>query len=80
MVTLLIISTNKHDQNCYIIVPMHHTIRLCNLMWDNISLVNPVQLVNFVKFISRALGHYGWITLKELYGSHCLIFNYLVEA
>ena len=29
---------------------------------------------------SRALGHYGWITLKELYGSRSLTFNYLVES
>ena len=75
----MIISTNKHDQHCYIIVLTNHVIRLENLMWDNISLVNPVQLVKFVKVISRALGHYGWITLKELYGSHSLTFNSLVE-
>ena len=49
MVTLLILSTNKHDKNCHIIVHMQHTIRLCKLMWDNVSLVNPVQLVKFVK-------------------------------
>ena len=59
---------------------MQHAIRLCNLMWDNVSLVNPVHLVKFVKFFSRALGHYGWITLNELYGSHSLTFNCLVEA
>ena len=29
---------------------------------------------------SRALGRYGWIKLKELYGSHSLSFNSLVEA
>ena len=80
MVTLLILSTNKHDQNCYIIVPVQHAIRLCKLMWDNVSLVNPVQLVKLVKVFSRALGHYGWITLKELYGSHSLTIKYLVEA
>ena len=73
-------STNKHDQSCYVIVPMQHAIRLCNLMWDNVSMVNPVQLVKFVKGFSRALGHYGWITLKGLYVSHSLNFNYLVEA
>ena len=33
-----------------------------------------------MKVFSRALGHYGWITLKELYGSHGLTFNYLVET
>ena len=59
---------------------MQHTIRLCNLMWDNVSLVNPVQLVNFVKVLSQALGHYGWKTLKELYESRSLTFNCLVEA
>ena len=59
---------------------MQHVISLCNLMWDNVSLVNPVHLVKFVKVFSQALGHYGWITLKELYGSHSLTFNYLVEA
>ena len=59
---------------------MQHTIRLCNLMWDNVSLVNPVHLVKFVKVFSRALGHYGWITLKDLYVSSSLNFNYLVEA
>ena len=48
---------------------MQHAIRLCNLMWDNVGLVNPVHLVKFVKGFSLALGHYGWITLKELYGS-----------
>ena len=59
---------------------MQHIIRLCNLMWDIVSLVNPVHLVKFVKVFSRALGHYVLITLKELYGSHVLTFNYLVEA
>ena len=59
---------------------MQHAIRLCNLVWDNVSLVNPVHLVKFVKVFSRALGHYGWITLKELYGSPSLTFSYLVEA
>ena len=29
---------------------------------------------------SRALGHYVWITIKELYGSDRLTFNFLVEA
>ena len=29
---------------------------------------------------SRALGHYGCITLKDLFGSHSLTFNSLVEA
>ena len=28
---------------------------------------------------SKALGNYGWITLKELYGSHSLTFNSLIE-
>ena len=59
---------------------MQHAIRLCNLMSNNVSLVNPVHLVKFVKVFSRALGHYGWITLKELYGSHSLTLNYLVES
>ena len=59
---------------------MQHAICFCNLMWDNVSLVNPVHLIKFVKVFSQALGHYGWITLKELYGSHRLTFNYLVEA
>ena len=80
IVTLLIISTNKHDQHCNIIVPMKYAIRLCNLMWENVSLVNPVHLLKFVKVFSLALVHYVWITLKELYGSHSLTFNYLVEA
>ena len=59
---------------------MQQAIRLYNLMWDNVSLVKSVQLLMFVKVFSRALGHYGWITLKELYGSHSLTFNSLVEA
>ena len=59
---------------------MQHVIRLYNLMWDSISMVNPVHLVKFVKVFSRALGHSDWITLKELYGSHSLIFNSLVES
>ena len=59
---------------------MQHTIVLCNLTWDNVSLVNPVHLVKFVKVFSRVLGHYGWIKLKEVYGSHSLTFNYLVES
>ena len=59
---------------------MQHAIRLYNLMWDNKSMVNPVHLVKSVKGFSQALGHYGWITLKELYGSHSLTFNSLVEA
>ena len=29
---------------------------------------------------SLALVRYGWIKLKELYGSHSLTFNSLVEA
>ena len=49
-------------------------------MWDIVSLVNPVQLVKFVKCFSQALGHYGCITLKELYGSHSLTFNSLFES
>ena len=49
MVTLLIISTNKHDKKCYIIVPMQHAIRLYNLMWDGVSMVNHVHLVKFLK-------------------------------
>ena len=76
----MIISTNEHDQHCYIIVPIQHAIRLYNLMWDNSSMVKLVNLVNVVKGFSRALGHYGWITLKELYGSNNLTFKYLVEA
>ena len=59
---------------------MQHAIRLYKLMWDNVSLVNPVHLVKCVEDFSRALGRYGWITLKELYGSHSLTFNSLVEA
>ena len=59
---------------------MQHAIRLYNLICDNVSMVNPVHLVKFEKNFSRALGHYGWITLKELYGSHSLNFNSLVEA
>ena len=62
------------------IAPMQQAIRLYNLMWDNLSMVNPVNLVNFVKGFSRVLDNYGWITLKELYGSHSLTFNSLVEA
>ena len=30
--------------------------------------------------LSQALGRYGWINLKELYGNHSLTFNSLVEA
>ena len=75
IVTLLIISSNKHDQHCYIIVPMQHAIRLFNFMWENISLVNPVHLVKFVKDFARALGHYGLITLKELYVCHSPYFQ-----
>ena len=48
-------------------------------MWDNVSMVNPVHLVNVVKGFSRELGHYVWITLNELYGSHSLTFNSLIE-
>ena len=48
---------------------MQHAIRLYKLMWDNVSLVNPVHLVKCVEDFSRALGPYGWITLKVLYGS-----------
>ena len=59
---------------------MQQAIRLYNLMWDNDSMVNPVNLVKFVKRFSRVLDNYGWITLKELYGSHSLTFNSLVEA
>ena len=62
------------------IAPMQQAIRLYNLMWDNVSMVNPVHLVKFVKGFSRVLDNYGWITLKELYGSHSLTFNSLVEA
>ena len=29
---------------------------------------------------SQVLDNYGWITLKELYGSHSLTFNSLVQA
>ena len=76
----MIISTNEHDQHCYNIVPMQQAIRLYNLMWDNVSMVNPVHLVKFVKGFLRALDNYGWITLKELYGSHSPTFNYLDEA
>ena len=76
----MIIITNEHYQHCYMIDPMQHAIRLYNLMWDNVSMVNPVNLVKFVKVFSRALGNYGWITLKELYGIHSLTFNSLVEA
>ena len=53
MVTLLIISTNKHGKYCYIIVPMQHAIRLYNLMWDNVRLVNHVHLVKFLKFFHK---------------------------
>ena len=59
---------------------MEHAIRLYNLMWDNVSLINPVHMVKFVKVFSQALGHYVCITLKELYGSHSLTLNSLVEA
>ena len=59
---------------------MQHTIRLYNVIWENVSLVNPIHLVKFVKGFARALGHYGWLTLKELYRSHSLTFNSLVEA
>ena len=76
----MIIITNKHDEHSYIIVPIQQTIRLYNLMWDSVSPLNLVHLVNFVKVFSQALGHYGWITLKELYGSHRLTLNSLVEA
>ena len=75
----MIISTNEHDQHCYMIAPTQQAIRLYNLMWDNVSMVKPVHLVKFVKGFSRALGNYGQITLKELYGSHSLTFNSLVE-
>ena len=70
----MIISTNEHDQHCYMIAPMQHAIRLYNLMWDNVSMVNPVNLVKFVKGFSRALDNYGQITLKELYRSQRRIF------
>ena len=46
---------------------MQHVIRLYNLMCNNVSLVNSVKLVKFVKVFARALGHYGWLSLKELY-------------
>ena len=59
---------------------MQHTIRLYNLMWDNVSLINPSHLVEFVKGFEWALGNYGWMILKELYVSHSLTFNPLVEA
>ena len=59
---------------------MLHAIRLYNLMWDSVSMVNPLHLVKFVKFFSQALGHYGCITLKELYESHSLTFNSLFES
>ena len=59
---------------------MQHAIRLCKLVWNNVSLVNPVHLVKFMKVFSRVLGHYGWITLKELYGIHSLTLKYLVES
>ena len=59
---------------------MQQAIRLYNLMWDNVRMVNPVHLVKFVKGFSQVLDNYGWITLKELYGSHSLTFNCLVEA
>ena len=49
-------------------------------MWENVSLVNPVHLVKFVKDFPQALSHYGWITLKELYGSHSLTFNSMVKV
>ena len=59
---------------------MPHTIRLYNLMWESVRLVNSVHLVKSVMGFSRALGHYGWITLKELYVSHSLTFTSLVES
>ena len=34
----------------------------------------------FCEGFSQALGHYVWITLKELYGSDRLTLNFLVEA
>ena len=80
IVTLLIIITNKYDKRCYIIVPMQHVIILYNFVWDNISLLNSVHLVNFVKGFAWALGRYGWIKLKDLYGSRSLTFNSRIEA
>ena len=70
----MIISTNEHDQHCYILAPMQYAIRLYNLMWDNVSMVNHVHLVKFVKAFLRALDNYGWITLKELYRRQRRIF------
>ena len=70
----MIISTNEHDQHCYMIAPMQQAIRLYNLMWDNVRMVNPVNLVKFVKGFSQVLDNYGQITLKELYRSQCRIF------
>ena len=80
IVTLLIINTNKHDQNFYFIVTMQHAIRLYNLMCSNVSMVNSVHIVNFVKGFARALVRYDWLTLEELYGSRSLTFNSIVEA
>ena len=59
---------------------MQHVIILYNFMWYNVCLVNPVHVVKFVKGFARALGRYGWITLKKLYGSYSLTFNSRVEA
>ena len=42
--TLLVIIINKNDQYCYIVVPKQYTIRLYNLMQENVSLVNPIHL------------------------------------
>ena len=54
---------------------------LCNTPSGCITcLVNPVNLVKLVKGFSRALGNYGWLSLKELYGSQSLNFNSLFEA
>ena len=49
-------------------------------MWDNVSMINCVHMLKLVKGFEPSLGYYGSITLKELYGSHSLIFNSLVES
>ena len=33
---------------------MQHVIRLYKIMWDNVSIINPVHLVDFVKDFTSA--------------------------
>ena len=76
----MVISINKHDHYCYIVFPIQHLIRLYTLVRENGSLVNSVNVVNYVKGFAQAQGHYQCLTLKERNGSCSLNFHSLVEA